>query len=663
MTLFLLAILPKPVQAAFICVWTGAVDNTWNTAGNWTGCNGVVPQAEDTVSISKVISKPSPVLNGNWIITRLDINPTGSLIVVGGATLTANTVNLNGRFSGPGELLVLTRFNWGGVAPVEWTNDGFVDSGGKITLQTGAHGYITRRDSLRMDNFTLENYGIIEPADAPPYQFVWIVMNNAVIDNYGTFVVNGTYIDSVNNSSINNHAGGTLLATYYTNIYTALINDGVVNVSNTELVICRGSTQTGEFKGTGNAFIGFGYCYEGTIVPTTFTFTSSSIITVPRVEFAQPGNTVDIHGTYGPIGTSSISYFYGTVTFHSDAVINSFGDTLYVYGLVTVNTSAPSDQYDLWVRGNFVYAGTIDIWYEFECSGGTVSGGGLLRVKPDGILRIGKCKLDGTQVENQGVIWWGGLYTIEGLNDAIFDNVGTFNLRNGFSITGTMTLKNHGNIIKDYNNTTTINVPFENYGEIEIKQGKLVFSSDFTLPADTTSVITGDIQVGELINEGTLTVNGTVNGDLTNNGVLNLGGTVTGNLINNYRMSPGSSPGLAIVDGNFTQSADGSLKIDLSKDGGVPVIDPVAGVDYDQIQVNGTATISGELYLDAGETLALTSFEEFPFLIADGGVSGSFLTQYLDDMIDAYLWSLVQRPNEFVVRLNGFLYLPQILRN
>jgi hypothetical protein len=165
-----------------------------------------------------------------------------------------------------------------------------------------------------------------------------------------------------------------------------------------------------------------------------------------------------------------------------------------------------------------------------------------------------------------------------------------------------------------------------------------------------------------LINEGTLTVNGTVDGDLTNNGVLNLSGTVSGNLINNYRMSPGSSPGLAIVDGNFTQSADGSLKIDLSKDGSVPVIDPVAGVDYDQIQVNGMATISGELYLDAGETLALTSFEEFPFLIADGGVSGSFLTQYLDDMIDSYLWSLVQRSNEVLVRLNGFLYLPEVLR-
>ena len=127
-----------------------------------------------------------------------------------------------------------------------------------------------------------------------------------------------------------------------------------------------------------------------------------------------------------------------------------------------------------------------------------------------------------------------------------------------------------------------------------------------------------------MINEGTLTVNGTVDGDLTHYGTLNLSGTVTGNLINKYRMSPGSSPGLVIVEGNLTQTSDGSLKIDLSKDGSLPVFNPVAGVDFDQIQVDGTATISGELYLVAGETLALTSFKEFPFLLAEGGVSGTF---------------------------------------
>ena len=85
-------------------------------------------------------------------------------------------------------------------------------------------------------------------------------------------------------------------------------------------------------------------------------------------------------------------------------------------------------------------------------------------------------------------------------------------------------------------------------------------------------------------------------------------------------------------------------------------------MDYDQIQVGGTASISGELYLVAGETLALTSFEEFPFLIANGGVSGTFLSLEVDDMIDPHLWSLVYRPNELVIRLNGCIYLPAILR-
>ena len=460
-TLILVAALPQPVHAGFICVWAGAVDNTWNTAANWSGCNGVVPQAADTVSISNVPTKPSPVLNGSTTITRLDINPTGALTAVGGATLTANIVNLNGRFSGPGELSVLSTFRWGGVAPVEWTNDGILDNGGKITLQTGAHGYISGySDYYRMNTFALETHGTLEPL--APYQYAWVVLNNAVIDNYGTFAVNGTYIDSANNSTINNHAGGTLQASNYTNLYTAVVNDGVVNVMNTEMAICRGSTQTGEFKGTGNGFIMFGYCFEGAVVPTTFTFTSTSRITVPRVQFGQPGNTVDIHGTYGPIGTTSVSYLYGTVTFHSDATIDSFGDVLNVYGLVTASATAPADQYDLVVsspgsnQASFVYAGTINIWHEFKCQNGAiVSGGGLLRVKPGGILRINKCKLDNKQVENQGSIWWsGGGYAsyIEGFNNATLDNIGTFNVGDGNLISGSMTLENHGTINKNYNN-------------------------------------------------------------------------------------------------------------------------------------------------------------------------------------------------------------------
>jgi hypothetical protein len=609
-------------------------------------------------------------LNGSTTITRLDINPTGVLVVVGGAKLTANIVNIHGRFSGPGEIEVLTVFNWGGVDPVNWNNDLILDNGGKITVKSGAHGYIDSYgvDYYRMNNFTLENYGIIDPAEAAPYNFVYVNLNNAEIDNYGTFVINGTFLDLSNNSTFHNHSGGTLQATGASNIYTALLNDGIVNIANTEVSICRGSTQNGEFKGSGSGLIMFGSCFEGAIIPTTFNFSTTSKLTVPRVQFSQTGNTANIHGVYGPLGTTTESYFYGTVVLHADATINSFGSILNVYGATTVNATAPVDQYDLNVggsAGNFSYSGTINVWHELKC-GGILSGGGLLRVKSGGILRLCSCTLDAKTLENQGEAWdsvsSAGATLLQGLNNATLDNIGIFNLRSGGLITGAMSMHNHGKLSKNYNNTTTIETPFNNSGTIEILQGKIVFTSDVTLPVTTTNTIKGTLQVGELINNGTLTVEGVVDGDLTNHGTLNLKGTVTGDLVNDYRMSPGSSPGLAIVGGNFTQTGNGSLKIDLSKDGDIPVANPLPGVDYDRLQITGTAAISGELYLVAGQTLAIESLAAFPFLKADGGVSGAFGSYLLDDMIDQSLWHLLSLPDELAVRINAFLYLPWLNR-
>ena len=43
-----------PAQVALAagntCVWTGATDSDWNTAGNWTACGGNAPDAGDNVS-------------------------------------------------------------------------------------------------------------------------------------------------------------------------------------------------------------------------------------------------------------------------------------------------------------------------------------------------------------------------------------------------------------------------------------------------------------------------------------------------------------------------------------------------------------------------------------------------------------------------------------
>jgi hypothetical protein len=76
-----------------------------------------------------------------------------------------------------------------------------------------------------------------------------------------------------------------------------------------------------------------------------------------------------------------------------------------------------------------------------------------------------------------------------------------------------------------------------------------------------------------VLNGGALTGNGIIEGDLTNNGAL---------------ITPGNSPGTIGVAGSFTQTANGSLFLEI---GGT---NPYAQ-EFDQLKVGGTAQLGGAL--------------------------------------------------------------------
>jgi hypothetical protein len=75
-------------------------------------------------------------------------------------------------------------------------------------------------------------------------------------------------------------------------------------------------------------------------------------------------------------------------------------------------------------------------------------------------------------------------------------------------------------------------------------------------------------------------------GDVKGHGTID----VTASLfLNDGAVSPGSSPGILTVSGNYTQTVAGVLNIELAG--------PVAGTQYDQLIVSGTATLAGNLNL------------------------------------------------------------------
>jgi hypothetical protein len=95
---------------------------------------------------------------------------------------------------------------------------------------------------------------------------------------------------------------------------------------------------------------------------------------------------------------------------------------------------------------------------------------------------------------------------------------------------------------------------------------------------------------GTTIDGGRLAVDGSIPGPVTVNfgGTLAGDGTVYGNVAGDGRVAPGNSPGILTIDGDYTQSDDSVLEIEIG--GLTPGND---NNNHDQVLVGGVATLGG----------------------------------------------------------------------
>ena len=134
---------------------------------------------------------------------------------------------------------------------------------------------------------------------------------------------------------------------------------------------------------------------------------------------------------------------------------------------------------------------------------------------------------------------------------------------------------------------------------------------------DFTGVIHDDLQNGNLVKDttGTLRLSGTntyvgttninagglqVDGSITSNTFVNPGGTLLGvgtifaSVVNSGVVNPGDSPGTLTINNNYTQNANGTLRIEVAG---------LGAAEHDLLAVNGTAALNGTL-----QVLALNNF-------------------------------------------------------
>ncbi len=468
--------------------WNNPAGGNWSVAGNWTPSGA--PGSTDDARID---------LDGTYTVT-LDAAATVNSLVIGSATSGTQTLSLTGQnitlaaassvgtrgaivqsggsLAGAGSLTVDGAFTWNGGS---WAG------GGTTTLNNG----------LTVGGSSLKD---VNPR-------VVVVSGNVVQGGTAgirlfagsSFTSNGTYdiqadvgvaLQSGTPSFTNN---GTLKKSAGTGTSTVSVtcnNVGTVSVQTGTLNFSGGGTSTGPFNGAAGTTLQFGGTHDlsGNIGASTFSVS---------------GGTVNVNG--GTFSATASTFSSGTTTFAAAATVSAVGALTISGGTVNYNSgetiAAPSIALSTGTLGG---SDTVNASTQITWSGGTIGGSGILNANAGMALSGSALKefnttrtlnLSGTttMAGTGGVRMWGGTINV---------NPGaTFDIQADIGIalqTGSPVVNNNGTFRKSAGTgTSTVSVPFNDSGAVDLQSGTLAFSGSgthvgtFTGAAGTTLQFSG----------------------------------------------------------------------------------------------------------------------------------------------------------------------------
>lgn len=142
---------------------------------------------------------------------------------------------------------------------------------------------------------------------------------------------------------------------------------------------------------------------------------------------------------------------------------------------------------------------------------------------------------------------------------------------------------NSGNLLLD-DNISASNV---------VDSGATLLVND-AISSSPFSIVSGTLEVGDASH---LSANLTSDTQVSGAGILSGYGTITGNVVNAGTVYPGGTAGSLHVIGNYTQNSDGTLEVNVNPSQGNQA--PIAGINYNQLIVSGSATLDGKLLINA----------------------------------------------------------------
>ena len=531
--------------------------------------------------------------NGPCLVTNGTVVVDGAKVVFSGSgTLAPAALELSS-----GSLLGSMRMSVSG--PFTWTSGIFGSAGSSLV--------VVANGSLALGGTTKTfNGGTLVNGSAGLWTVGSINCNSsAVFSNApsATFDVQG------DGTSFVLSTGTPLLANAGTFRKTAGTGTGTISVpcSNSGSVqVNSGTLALALANGSGN----FTAASASTLsVSGTATLSASASLEGPG-NFTVTGGALTNHGAFRVQGTNTLSS--GTAVFDGLCLITN--GALVVNGSVAVfsgtGTLAPASL--ILASGSLLGSMAVNVSGPFSWTGGIVgsAGSSLVIAANGGLALSGSTKfLRGGTVVNAGAgTWSAGSVNCEGA--AIFSNApaGTLDLQaDGNAIvlsTGTPQMFNAGTLRKTAGaGTSTISFACNNSGTVQANTGTLGFGGAFIQNGGQTVLNGGNLAFAQIAQ--------------LRGGTLAGAGTVTGSVSNNATVSPGASPGLLTISGNYTEGPSSHLKIEL---GGT-----AAGAGYDQLSVGGTAKLAGALDVSYWNGFTPSLGNVFTVLVATAR-SGGFST-------------------------------------
>lgn len=315
-------------------------------------------------------------------------------------------------------------------------------------------------------------------------------------------------------------------------------------------------------------------------------FINDGLVTVSSGEVQLFQSTGAGAGQFNADNSSRVEFRDSIYTFEDGSKLNGSGSYVEAgTSTLTVNNDLAATNFEL-DAGFLTGPGRLGVNDgTFSWLGGTLAGSGSLDVFSGSNLVFsaigtsGPLKLDSRTINNYGTVDWSGNVDLDFGDGSTFNNLAgaTFNITSGQSILADFgtpgSIINSGFLFKDIG-TTVFDTPVTNSGIIEVSTGTLNFSGGYTQGSGLLALFNGASIVGTVeLQGGTLAGGGSIEGNLEN---------VAGVVL------PGFGNYLTVT-GNFMQSSDGSLAVDV---GGA-----TAGLNDGQLQVGGTAAFDGTLAL------------------------------------------------------------------